>query len=101
MQIPIPFSDPVSRTSPLYNFGENFGIWSCRFSADGNEVVAGGSGKIFGQSLALNLDHNVQHLKTKKQFMIYWPTREQLKSRHTLPMLTVAVGRILTPGMFS
>lgn len=66
MQIPIPFSDPVSRTSPLYNFGENFGIWSCRFSADGNEVVAGGSGKIFGQSFALNLDHNVQDLKTKK-----------------------------------
>jgi len=104
MQIPIPFSDPVSRTSPLYNFGENFGIWSCRFSADGNEVVAGGSGKIFGQSLALDLNRNVQHLKTKqkqKQFMIYWPTREQLKFLHTLLMLTVAVGRILTPGMSS
>ncbi|KAG6830886.1 hypothetical protein H0H92_014037, partial [Tricholoma furcatifolium] len=27
--------------------GGNFGIWSCRFSADGNEVVAGGSGNIF------------------------------------------------------
>ena len=63
MQIPIPFSDPASRTSPFYGYGENFGIWSCRFSADGNEVVAGGSGKIFGQSLALDLNHNDQHLK--------------------------------------
>ncbi|KAG6868495.1 hypothetical protein C0993_002033 [Termitomyces sp. T159_Od127] len=26
---------------------EDFGIWSCRFSADGNEVIAGGSGNIF------------------------------------------------------
>ncbi|KAF9245903.1 WD40 repeat-like protein [Melanogaster broomeanus] len=26
---------------------ESFGIWSCRFSADGNEVIAGGSGHIF------------------------------------------------------
>jgi hypothetical protein len=39
--------------------------------------------------------------KTKKQFTIYWPTREQLKSRLTLMMLTVAVGRILIPGMSS
>jgi len=41
-QIPIPFADP----GRLHY--EGFGIWSCRFSADGNEVVAGGSGKIFG-----------------------------------------------------
>ena len=48
-QIPISFADPVRR-SPFSNFsyGEGLGIWSCRFSADGNEVVAGGSGKIFG-----------------------------------------------------
>ncbi|EED77561.1 predicted protein, partial [Postia placenta Mad-698-R] len=25
----------------------HFGIWSCKFSADGNEVIAGGSGMIF------------------------------------------------------
>lgn len=60
MQIPISFSDPLSRTSPFSGYGENFGIWSCRFSADGNEVVAGGSGKIFGQSLDLDLNHNDQ-----------------------------------------
>ena len=64
MQIPIPFSDPATRTSPFSGYGENFGIWSCRFSADGNEVVAGGSGKIFGQSLALGLNHIVQPKKT-------------------------------------
>jgi WD repeat-containing protein 23 len=50
-QIPIPFADPVSRPSPFFGYGESFGIWSCRFSADGNEVVAGGSGKIFGVSI--------------------------------------------------
>ena len=45
-QIPISFADPVRRSALSY--GEGLGIWSCRFSADGNEVVAGGSGKIFG-----------------------------------------------------
>jgi DDB1- and CUL4-associated factor 11 len=45
-QIPISFSDPVRRS--VFSYGESFGIWSCQFSADGNEVVAGGSGKIFG-----------------------------------------------------
>ena len=46
-QIPISFADPFTRRSP-FGYGEGFGVWSCRFSADGNEVVAGGSGKIFG-----------------------------------------------------
>ena len=45
-QIPISFADPVGRL--VFSYDESFGIWSCRFSADGNEVVAGGSGKIFG-----------------------------------------------------
>ena len=48
VQTPIPFADPPSR-STAWGSGENFGIWSCRFSADGHEVVAGGSGKIFGK----------------------------------------------------
>lgn len=52
-QIPIPFADPPSRRG--YNFGDGeFGIWSCRFSADGNEVVAGGSGNIFVYDLLAN-----------------------------------------------
>jgi len=63
-QIPIPFSDPASRRSPFYGYGEDFGIWSCRFSADGNEVVAGGNGKIFGQLLALNFSHNIHATNT-------------------------------------
>lgn len=45
-QIPIPFSDRGSR--------DDFGIWSCRFSADGNEVVAGGAGHIFVYDLIAN-----------------------------------------------
>lgn len=52
-QIPIPFSDPTSRQTPYFGYGDSFGIWSCRFSADGNEVVAGGSGKIFGEAHCL------------------------------------------------
>jgi WD repeat-containing protein 23 len=50
VQIPIPFADPPSRVQSVWGFGESFGIYSCRFSADGNEVIAGGSGKIFGKS---------------------------------------------------
>lgn len=45
-QIPISFADPVRRST--FSYSEGFGIWSCRFSADGNEVVAGGNGNIFG-----------------------------------------------------
>ncbi|KAG6873840.1 hypothetical protein C0995_010452 [Termitomyces sp. Mi166 len=45
---------PLSSNSRGYPFGENFGIWSCRFSADGNEVVAGGNGKIFVYDLLAN-----------------------------------------------
>ena len=32
-----------------------FGIWSCKFSADGNEVIAGGSSMIFGPWKLLKL----------------------------------------------
>ncbi|CAA7264768.1 unnamed protein product [Cyclocybe aegerita] len=53
-QIPIPFADPLPRISPRFDYSEGFGIWSCRFSADGNEVVAGGSGKIFVYDLLAN-----------------------------------------------
>ncbi|KAF8899131.1 WD40-repeat-containing domain protein [Infundibulicybe gibba] len=54
VQIPIPFADPPARASNGWGFGDSFGIWSCRFSADGNEVVAGGSGKIFVYDLLAN-----------------------------------------------
>lgn len=41
VQVPIKFYDNVtrSRARSLNGMGdEDFGIWSCRFSADGNEV---------------------------------------------------------------
>lgn len=54
-QIPIHFAE---RRGP-YTYLDQFGIWSCRFSADGKEVVAGGSGNIFGvcDSFALEYEH--------------------------------------------
>ncbi|KAG5639568.1 hypothetical protein H0H81_012239 [Sphagnurus paluster] len=53
VQTPIPFAD-VARPSDIWGYGESFGIFSCRFSADGNEIVAGGSGKIFVYDLLAN-----------------------------------------------
>ena len=48
-QIPIPFSDPAPPWSrDLWSDVDAFGIWSCRFSSDGNEVIAGGAGNLFG-----------------------------------------------------
>lgn len=55
-QIPISFSDRSARSR---GYEEGFGIWSCKFSADGNEVVAGGSGKIFGSFISLYSVHNL------------------------------------------
>ncbi|KAG2120636.1 WD40-repeat-containing domain protein [Suillus discolor] len=50
-QTPISFQEPNHRQRARTHWGwddeNSFGIWSCRFSADGNEVVAGGSGQIF------------------------------------------------------
>ena len=52
VQTPIRFGDQGRRQSRslwgVYD-DDSFGIWSCRFSADGNEVIAGGSGHIFGR----------------------------------------------------
>ncbi|KAF9444600.1 WD40 repeat-like protein [Macrolepiota fuliginosa MF-IS2] len=56
-QIAIPFTDS-SQSRSRYGYdglhGESFGIYSCRFSADGNEVIAGGNGKIFVYDLLAN-----------------------------------------------
>ncbi|KAJ6520392.1 WD40-repeat-containing domain protein [Mycena sanguinolenta] len=56
-QVPIPFADPP-RNRTRHNFwGESSGgfrIYSCRFSADGNEVIAGGNGQLFVYDLLAN-----------------------------------------------
>ncbi|KAI6047837.1 WD40-repeat-containing domain protein [Pisolithus marmoratus] len=46
VQTPIRFADQSRRRDR-----GGFGIWSCRFSTDGNEVIAGGSGHIFVYNL--------------------------------------------------
>ncbi|KAL4069807.1 WD40-repeat-containing domain protein [Scleroderma yunnanense] len=50
IQTPIHFADqPRRQARTLWSHYDEdaFGIWSCRFSADGNEVIAGGTGHIF------------------------------------------------------
>ncbi|TFY70898.1 hypothetical protein EVG20_g2103 [Dentipellis fragilis] len=49
VQKPLHFNDPAptNRRGHIGGWGDHFGIWSCRFSADGNEVIAGGSSQIF------------------------------------------------------
>ncbi|KAJ7492078.1 WD40-repeat-containing domain protein [Mycena latifolia] len=58
-QIPIPFADPPGSRSRGNMGGWGFDtvgyrIYSCRFSADGNEVIAGGSGQLFVYDLLAN-----------------------------------------------
>jgi WD repeat-containing protein 23 len=53
-QIPLSFADPAPTRlgrRGLTSLGDDFGIWSCKISADGNEVIAGGGGKVFGEYL--------------------------------------------------
>jgi WD repeat-containing protein 23 len=47
-QIPIFFGETL-------DYRDVCRIWSCRFSADGKEIIAGGSGKIFGLSFKLSV----------------------------------------------
>ncbi|TFK77480.1 WD40 repeat-like protein [Pluteus cervinus] len=55
VQTPISFADPPRAGRNTWGgHYDSFGIWSCRFSADGNEVVAGGSGSIFVYDLLAN-----------------------------------------------
>ncbi|KAG8745263.1 hypothetical protein FRC10_008436 [Ceratobasidium sp. 414] len=44
-------------------YGDHFGIWTCRFSADGKEVIACGSQQIFGLTFLLVWDLNA-HRRT-------------------------------------
>ncbi|TFK41942.1 WD40-repeat-containing domain protein [Crucibulum laeve] len=55
-QIPISFSDTTRRyvRNDIWGSSDSFGIWSCRFSADGNEVVAGGNSNLFVYDLLAN-----------------------------------------------
>ncbi|THH00690.1 hypothetical protein EW026_g1895 [Hermanssonia centrifuga] len=45
-QVPINFADPVRRGGG-YGYEDHYGVWSCKFSADGNEVIAGGTEMVF------------------------------------------------------
>ncbi|KAF5392627.1 hypothetical protein D9757_002331 [Collybiopsis confluens] len=53
-QIPIPFHDPPGTSRRSFWDSGSFGLFSCRFSADGNEVIAGGHGHIYVYDLLAN-----------------------------------------------
>lgn len=53
-QVPIPFGSTRSRHRDLWNYGDEFNIYACRFSADGNEVIAGGGRLISVYDLLAN-----------------------------------------------
>lgn len=44
LQVPLRFGNQNARRFGWDNDSDYFGIYSCRFSADGNEVIAGGNG---------------------------------------------------------
>ncbi|GJJ09620.1 hypothetical protein Clacol_003843 [Clathrus columnatus] len=48
-QIPLKFGSAGGRNRMRDYDGDDFGIYSCRFSADGNEVIAGGNGRNGGE----------------------------------------------------
>ncbi|KAF5368500.1 hypothetical protein D9758_002148 [Tetrapyrgos nigripes] len=54
-QIPIPFHDSFRNSNDFWHTGSgSFALYSCRFSADGNEIIAGGRGEIFVYDLLAN-----------------------------------------------
>lgn len=62
VQHAICFADPSrSGRSHLGWDEDHFGLWSCKFSADGNEVIAGGQCFIFG-TVILDIDNLSKHL---------------------------------------
>ena len=84
-QIPIDFRDPApQRTRQAWHemmYDEDqFGIWSCKFSADGNEVIAGGSSMIFGACTACSGLHEMLIIC---QFTIFLPTSAPSRSPPT------------------
>jgi WD repeat-containing protein 23 len=56
-QVALNFNDP--RPGPSYE--DRFAIWSCRFSADGNEVIAGGNAMIYGPVTQCQPWHTADH----------------------------------------
>ncbi|KAK1229780.1 hypothetical protein PQX77_001690 [Marasmius sp. AFHP31] len=53
-QIPIPFADRQSRRFDSDWDSLGIALYSCRFSADGNEIIAGGRGQLFVYDLLAN-----------------------------------------------
>jgi len=101
-QIPITFSDPAQIRSRYAYDGypdESFGIYSCRFSADGTEVIAGGNGKLFG---ALRWGCSTIRFSwfVTLQYMIFWRIGGRSKSMLIVMTSIVVVGLTLRREMY-
>lgn len=122
-QTPLNFADPTRRRrgQSLWDHDDDdTSVWSARFSADGNEVrsiavscsilmlvhmgglikmatqvVAGGNGKIFGNSISDLCGPMVYRmLLSYLQYMIYWRIDGLSRSMHTKTMSIASVGLI-------
>jgi hypothetical protein len=49
-QIPLYFGDTRNNNNRYWGSAySDFSLWSCRFSNDGKEIVAGGGGDLYGE----------------------------------------------------
>ena len=60
-QTAINFADPPRRHGNHEDY-DHYGVWSCKFSADGNEVIAGGTEMVFGRTFVRNPDGAGPHM---------------------------------------
>jgi len=64
-QIPIPFHDSRRTRDDFWHGAGSCALYSCRFSADGNEIIAGGRGELYG------VFHSFIHLSQNSFELVY------------------------------
>ncbi len=77
-------------------FRGHHGLYSCTFSADGNEIIAGGNGNISGAPVSAF----VNCISDKIQSTICLAVGKPSTYTPMMPMSIVAVGQILPPGTY-
>lgn len=80
-------------------YEDDFGIWSCKFSADGNEVIAGGSSMIFGPCISI-YEHYREYLHLDRQCTTFSRISALSGFKRIQTMSTAAVGPTLRLGTY-